>query len=427
MEDELDAAPDAYRSLRILLSVLSILDLALEKLAKSKSESARDTVVITIEALRCGVKLYILAHERDIHVGYRVGDEAEPEAVAAAPMIRRREAAPAKAATATYCGGRSGRSFAVPEKFLKAAALRRGPAAAAVGVCKGDVEEDKARVSAKDTSQKPGEKSSVFEDSSEEEDDEEGLEVKDRPAPPIDADADFEGVWRTVELPEQFSESKPDAPEASRDASIWSVLGRFLSPGEAMESEGDGAADYGQGLLLLGEILFIIRPFLFAVIERVIIRRRLRKRGKGQGGPNTYGSWWLLAGSFAMDLLASRASSAALASKRVGLLEMGVRAIESEGEGSLQPGTPGRMQFEAELTAKMGKHARQEEELRRRKMLWLLYLLRSPLFQVLLEPASKRVDGVFQRVPGLRGLSSYALQMLHHVQQHHFYTSGSSV
>lgn len=67
----------------------------------------------------------------------------------------------------------------------------------------------------------------------------------------------------------------------------------------------------------------------------------------------------------------------------------------------------------------------QAAELKRRKMLWLLYLMRSPAFELLAEPVSRGAAGVFEGVPLLGGMASYALNMLLYVQRHHFYTSAS--
>ncbi|CAN0449557.1 unnamed protein product, partial [Scytosiphon promiscuus] len=67
----------------------------------------------------------------------------------------------------------------------------------------------------------------------------------------------------------------------------------------------------------------------------------------------------------------------------------------------------------------------QAVELRRRKMLWLLYLMRSPAFELLAEPVTRGAAGVFEGVPVLSGMVGYALNMLLYVQRHHFYTSAS--
>lgn len=67
----------------------------------------------------------------------------------------------------------------------------------------------------------------------------------------------------------------------------------------------------------------------------------------------------------------------------------------------------------------------QAAELRRRKMLWFLYVMRSPAFELLAEPLSRGAAGVFEGVPLLGGMAGYALSMLLYVQRHHFYTSAS--
>lgn len=67
----------------------------------------------------------------------------------------------------------------------------------------------------------------------------------------------------------------------------------------------------------------------------------------------------------------------------------------------------------------------QAAELRRRKMQWFLYLMRSPAFELLTEPVSRGAAGVFEGVPLLGNLAGYALNMLLYVQRHHFYTSAS--
>ncbi|KAG5188701.1 peroxisomal membrane protein-domain-containing protein [Tribonema minus] len=54
----------------------------------------------------------------------------------------------------------------------------------------------------------------------------------------------------------------------------------------------------------------------------------------------------------------------------------------------------------------------QRAELRRRKVQWVLYLLRTPAFELLLGPAATGAAGAFGGVPVLGGLASYALQML---------------
>eukprot|EP00968_Pinguiococcus_pyrenoidosus_P024764 scaffold5039_cov255-Pinguiococcus_pyrenoidosus.AAC.2 len=271
-----------HQALRALLSVLSILDLSLEKIAKNRGERARDTVIIVVEALRCAVKLYIVSQEREIFTNFE---------------------------------GKGSRRA-------------------------------------------------------------------------------IEGEWEEVST--------------------------------NLERESAEARSEGDGLLLLGEILHILRPFLFCVIERLVLRRQLRRLGKGEGPPNSYGSWLLLAGSFWMDFLSDRSSGAALARREVDLLELGVRSAESLRSTTGPRTGTGILTREASLTRAMMRFAEQKEELRRRKMQWLLYLLRSPLFQLICEPVAKTTDKVLGRAPLIGSLSNYAMQLLMHIQSHHFYTSGSS-
>lgn len=67
----------------------------------------------------------------------------------------------------------------------------------------------------------------------------------------------------------------------------------------------------------------------------------------------------------------------------------------------------------------------QAAELRRRKLLWFLYLMRSPAFELFAEPVSRGAAAVFEGVPLLGGMTGYALNMLLYVQRHHFYMSAS--
>jgi len=67
----------------------------------------------------------------------------------------------------------------------------------------------------------------------------------------------------------------------------------------------------------------------------------------------------------------------------------------------------------------------QKMEVERRRRLWVLYLLRSPLFQLLTSPMVGGVERRLRSLPLLGGMSSYALQMLKYIHQHYFYISGS--
>lgn len=67
----------------------------------------------------------------------------------------------------------------------------------------------------------------------------------------------------------------------------------------------------------------------------------------------------------------------------------------------------------------------QRQELGRRKLLWFLYLLRSPLFDASTLRAATSLKDSVSRIPLLRSILAYALSMLVYVQRHHFYIAGS--
>jgi hypothetical protein len=66
------------------------------------------------------------------------------------------------------------------------------------------------------------------------------------------------------------------------------------------------------------------------------------------------------------------------------------------------------------------------EELRRRRMLWAFYLLRSPLFQTVTAPSADVVISVGSWVPLMGTLLRYSKDILASLNAHHFYTSASS-
>lgn len=67
----------------------------------------------------------------------------------------------------------------------------------------------------------------------------------------------------------------------------------------------------------------------------------------------------------------------------------------------------------------------QRQELGRRKLLWFLYFLRSPLFEMSTLRAATSFQDSVSKIPLLRNIVAYALSMLVYVQRHHFYIAGS--
>lgn len=170
-------------------------------------------------------------------------------------------------------------------------------------------------------------------------------------------------------------------------------------PGVRAAACGEPGGDNGdpegvsQTLLLVGEVLNILRPLLYAIY--------CTSAGEKSWRP------WLT--SLAVDALAFTCTARAGGGSPALLVSLG--------DGS-KDGSP---------SAPVLPHLNevQAAELRRRKLLWLMYLLRSPAFELLAEPVGRGTAGLFEGVPLLGGMARYALNMLLYVQQHHFYISAS--
>lgn len=143
--------------------------------------------------------------------------------------------------------------------------------------------------------------------------------------------------------------------------------------------------------MMAGEVIHILRPLVYSY----------------SCGPAGERSWrpWLT--SLGMDAVAYACTARAGGGKRALLLPLAA-GTDSCGVAVLP--------FLDE---------EQAAELKRRKMQWFLYLMRSPAFELLAEPISRGAAGVFEGVPILGGMAGYALSMLLYVQRHHFYTSAS--
>lgn len=174
--------------------------------------------------------------------------------------------------------------------------------------------------------------------------------------------------------------------------------------GDSDSDRGEEESSISQVWLMVGELVNILRPLVYC-------------RGCSSSGQRSWRPWLI---SLGMDALAYactvRAGGGGVAlllplaghgdRDRVRVLGSGVASVEAV------PVLPYLTDAQA-------------AELRRRKMLWFLYLMRSPAFEILTEPVSRSAAGVFEGVPLFGGLATYALNMLLYVQRHHFYTSAS--
>lgn len=172
--------------------------------------------------------------------------------------------------------------------------------------------------------------------------------------------------------------------------------------GDALSSRGGGACEESsQAWLMAGEVVHILRPLVYSY-------------SCGSAGERSWRPWLT---SLAMDAAAFACTARAGGGGAMTLLipigaAGGGGGVDGSGAGD---GVPVLPYLDAEQAA----------ELRRRKMLWFLYLMRSPAFELLAEPVSRGAAGVFEGVPLLGGMAGYALNMLLYVQRHHFYTSAS--
>ncbi|CAM9235774.1 unnamed protein product [Hapterophycus canaliculatus] len=183
-------------------------------------------------------------------------------------------------------------------------------------------------------------------------------------------------------------------PDGAADGDLSYADARWRQRQQAQE-EDDGVGGVSQSWLMAGEVIHILRPLVYSY-------------SCGSAGERSWRPWLT---SLGMDAAAYACTARAGGRGVVSLLAVG-------GAGS-SSGSTGGVQVLSYLDEE------QQAELRRRKMLWLLYLMRSPAFELLAEPVARGAAGAFEGVPVLSGMVGYALNMLLYIQRHHFYTSAS--
>jgi hypothetical protein len=177
-------------------------------------------------------------------------------------------------------------------------------------------------------------------------------------------------------------------------------MGGGTFTGRAFPLEEEAAvATARTNLLLAGEVLHVLRPLLYAYLKWVVARRDRRAQGQGQawvdGGGNGSSSGSSSKGKDRwLPVLASALVDAA-----------SLRCTQQ----ALGAATPLRQCH--------------QEELQRRRSLWCLYLLRTPIFESLTLPVAGAVDRSLGRVPLAGGLVNYAFAALCYIQSHHFMTN----
>lgn len=204
------------------------------------------------------------------------------------------------------------------------------------------------------------------------------------------------------------SASSSTSPAPSQVAPITAVADNVICPGlvRSMEEEEAVVAKARTRLLLTGEVLHILRPLLFAYLRWLLARRRFYIQrpvaiaaSVGSGRKRTI-----------PELLSSLPSAAP---EWLPLLLPGL--IDAVSHQCIMSA------IDRNATLKQSYH----DELQRRKNLWLLYLLRTPVFESLTQPFAGALDRSVGRVPLVGGLANYGFQALLYVQRHFTLTSGS--
>jgi hypothetical protein len=205
------------------------------------------------------------------------------------------------------------------------------------------------------------------------------------------------------------SASSSTSSMPSLGASFTAAAKDEVGPGLAvrsMEEEEAVVAKARARLLLTGEVLHILRPLLFAYLRWLVASRRRRAHGPV-------------------------AVAASVGSGRGRTIPGPLSSFPSaapEWLPLLLPGLMDAVSHQCTMSA-IDRNATlkrsYQDELQRRKNLWLLYLLRTPVFEGLTQPVAGALDRSLGRVPLVGGLANYGFQALLYVQRHFTLTSGS--
>lgn len=194
------------------------------------------------------------------------------------------------------------------------------------------------------------------------------------------------------------SSSSSCASSSSPSSATIVATGVYTDRAFSVEVE-TAVASARANLLLTGEVLHVLRSLLYAYLKWLVARRAAAAQQRGRRQAATAGGGVVLGGLKGgewrwLPVLASAMVDAA--------------SLQCT-QGALGTSTPLRQ--------------RHQEELQRRRSLWCLYLLRTPIFEGLTLPVAGAVDRSLGRVPLAGGVVNYAFRALCYVQRHHFMTN----
>lgn len=152
--------------------------------------------------------------------------------------------------------------------------------------------------------------------------------------------------------------------------------------------------------LFTGEMLHVLRPVVYVATLRI-------------WGIKSWKPWLV---GLAVELLSAEATRSAWATSNDAALGAARELAASTGGSSI-----------ASLYAKQGIRldSRDLDEITRRKVLLMLYLLRDPLFGQRTRPVLQAFVRATSRVPLLSSLISFPVSMLEGIQRYYTYTSGN--
>jgi len=183
--------------------------------------------------------------------------------------------------------------------------------------------------------------------------------------------------------------------------------------------------------LILGEVLYILRPTVYAWCIHYIDKKRQKRndcgeesgecRGNGphqDSGTNGRGTQRPVNTSYLIALVASL--SVELLS--LSLTDAALKKIRCEVDGEREGGAEAGRRPELR---RQQQHAF-EQELSRRRAGLAFYLLRHPLFSILPLPLLRRSSTLLASIPILSSFPPFLLQTLQYLADSHFYNSNSS-
>eukprot|EP00210_Caulerpa_lentillifera_P001987 g1905.t1 len=187
-------------------------------------------------------------------------------------------------------------------------------------------------------------------------------------------------------------------PMLDSDVSSGPMMPTANQEPPSMESDGsEFCYKVGRLMILFGEILHLVRPLLSVIFRR-------------QFGSCNWKPWLI---SLGID-----AASQTFLAKGAELMKYA--GVHKTDDMTLQD----QLLVYLTMMRNFQWTPVEEQELKRRKMMFLLYLMRSPVFGILTKPGLNTVGRCLSVLPVLGRVVSRGLELLYGAQRYHVYTDG---